>query len=503
MGPAAAVVAGLVLWLAFGRLVAGGVAIGVGIISGHLVVLVPQARSAIVRTTDRFGEAVGTATSFVLLGLVHLVVLTPLGLLLRAFGAGPLGPGGGRGPDGWLEPSGAPMDRPDRLYGDDRSWRPRSGARVGDRRALVVRTVVAVVLVQALLAGTWWAIDRRMTPEPQLGGASSAAPQRAAALRDQPQIDELKRNLSQASQQLVYAPFVGSAMRDVSTPLVHVTARVRRSYQPPIPAGDRPLEVWFFGGSTMFGFDAQRDLHTIPSEFARLAEKAGIPVRVRNYGGPGLVNYQETILLSLLVTGGKRPDLVVFYDGINDASVQILGLLGDTGPVGEPSVLGADQMRDAVLREYQIDGGSAVPPAPLTGQERRPPFSADAAVSAIATAYQQGIDLSRALASRHHFEVVHLWQPVLYSKATLDPGEQELLPELGLDAFRYREWKRLFAAISTGLPRGVIDLSAALDGAPGPVFSDNAHTNEVGAELVATAMFAELRPRLVRLRASR
>ena len=67
----------------------------------------------------------------------------------------------------------------------------------------------------------------------------------------------------------------------------------------------------------MFGL-YQRDEHTIPSEFARLAEADGIPLRVVNYGSLAYVNWQEVLLLEQLVTGGSEPDLAVFYDGFNE-----------------------------------------------------------------------------------------------------------------------------------------------------------------------------------------
>ncbi len=60
------------------------------------------------------------------------------------------------------------------------------------------------------------------------------------------------------------------------------------------------MSVWFFGASALFG-DGQRDDHTIPSEFARLAEADGIPVEVRNYGRPGIAMWQELELFEQLV----------------------------------------------------------------------------------------------------------------------------------------------------------------------------------------------------------
>ena len=68
----------------------------------------------------------------------------------------------------------------------------------------------------------------------------------------------------------------------------------------------------------MFGW-FQRDEHTIPSEFARLAEADGIPVRVVNYAHARLRELAGVAAAAgSSSAGGQRPDLAVFYDGANE-----------------------------------------------------------------------------------------------------------------------------------------------------------------------------------------
>ena len=56
-------------------------------------------------------------------------------------------------------------------------------------------------------------------------------------------------------------------------------------------------EVWFFGGSTIWG-TWQRDSMTVPSQVARLLGERGLrDVRVRNFGETGYVSSQEMIRL--------------------------------------------------------------------------------------------------------------------------------------------------------------------------------------------------------------
>ncbi len=77
-------------------------------------------------------------------------------------------------------------------------------------------------------------------------------------------------------------------------------------------------EVWFFGGSTMWG-TWQRDSMTVPSQVARALAVRGITdVAIRNFGETGYVSTQEYIRLSLELRGGGRPAVVVFGDGTAD-----------------------------------------------------------------------------------------------------------------------------------------------------------------------------------------
>lgn len=80
--------------------------------------------------------------------------------------------------------------------------------------------------------------------------------------------------------------------------------------------GDSPSQAVFLGGSTMFGAGSADD-YTIPSYFAIKQHK----YEVLNFGQPAYSAYQSFILLQLEVTKSLSPDLVVTYDGVNNAPV--------------------------------------------------------------------------------------------------------------------------------------------------------------------------------------
>lgn len=86
---------------------------------------------------------------------------------------------------------------------------------------------------------------------------------------------------------------------------------LRRTFR---PAGASPDKVIaFFGGSTTWGTGAN-DETTIPSFFARLNPD----YEAINFGETGYIAHQSLNLFMRRYFEGFRPDVVVFYDGVND-----------------------------------------------------------------------------------------------------------------------------------------------------------------------------------------
>lgn len=80
------------------------------------------------------------------------------------------------------------------------------------------------------------------------------------------------------------------------------------------------FDIYFFGGSTMFGFNVA-DNETLPSQFVekyRQQYPGGRSIRVHNFATPTYYSYQELIQYANLIFQGHRPDMVIFLDGVND-----------------------------------------------------------------------------------------------------------------------------------------------------------------------------------------
>src|SRR5262249_7649743 len=78
--------------------------------------------------------------------------------------------------------------------------------------------------------------------------------------------------------------------------------------------GTNKSKVYFFGGSTMWGLGVRDDL-TIPSQFA-----AATGIWSENFAEMSYTAHQSLMLLVQLLQDGHRPDVVVFYDGVNDVA---------------------------------------------------------------------------------------------------------------------------------------------------------------------------------------
>ena len=120
----------------------------------------------------------------------------------------------------------------------------------------------------------------------------------------------------------IYWPYTQYRPVPFRSPYVNIDGWTRRSYRTGGSASGRPV-VWMFGGSTTWG-EGQRDEYTIASWLARLAEEAGTPIEISNYGERGWTHFQEMILYEQLLALGPVPDISVFYDGANELTTQSL-----------------------------------------------------------------------------------------------------------------------------------------------------------------------------------
>lgn len=230
----------------------------------------------------------------------------------------------------------------------------------------------------------------------------------------------------------------------------------------------------------MFGI-GQRDDHTIPSEFMRLAAKDGVSLKVENFGVSAYVNWQETEKFERILTVGEAlPDLVVFYDGVNE-----IALAGQRLQIGDTDRAALRRMGLSDLERAQLRHN--------VGNAAEAPY--EGVVDLAARQYGRGVEIGRRLATSYGMPVVHFWQPHVDSKRP-QPFDDELLRRLQLTPERVATSGKLYDEVRERSGANPVDLSHVFDDLKEPVLFDFAHTNELGARVVAEAMFRELRPQL-------
>jgi lysophospholipase L1-like esterase len=119
-----------------------------------------------------------------------------------------------------------------------------------------------------------------------------------------------------------YEPWLQFRVSDIKSNYVNVSGFERKTIPDQYinPLSKDTLLIYFFGGSTMYGYNVS-DAETIPSQFVRLYQKKfpnAKSIRVKNFGVTYYYSKQELMLLSKLLFEGHTPDIVVFMDGLND-----------------------------------------------------------------------------------------------------------------------------------------------------------------------------------------
>ena len=502
-------------WILGHRTIAVAIAIGVLVVTIASIMSPAFARISD-RVTDWLQHAVTRGLTFLVLGAVELVVFTPIAVALKLLRRDPLAAGSKPSdPTFWRE--NPAIGRPS-LHRRQFTYesRPTSANGVDARLPLLslraaVGLVVVVMFLDIALGASLDVADNVL--DRGGNGQSGARVAQVGAWAHEPWATQLTRQIASSSSRMIPEPLRGWTFPDYSGRFAHVKNGVRRSYEPRASAGTDPINVFFFGGSTMFGA-YQRDEHTIPSQFARLAEAERRPVRVVNYGVIGYGIWQELELLEELLTKGDIPDLVIFYDGANEQFIQ-----ARVGPIATPTHLHAnivrlgnlpvdqhrsllgdvydwwadrsaahrlfDQIKSLVTNEKdkpELAGLAQALWAPDQSAERGLERGRDAAAI-----YQQAVGLVQHLAATYGFRAEFFWQPLLYTKPVVE-GEQDALTRFGAVP---EAWYASSAEARRHLKPPVVDLSDVLDGVHEPVFVDFDHTNERGAELITSAIYKD------------
>jgi lysophospholipase L1-like esterase len=319
---------------------------------------------------------------------------------------------------------------------------------------------------------------------------------------------------------VVYTPFLLWKRPEFHSQYVNLDRdgwlTTRRTIQPEAcSAAVRKTTVWMFGGSALEGV-GNPDMTTVPSYLsAALTRRAGECVEVKNLGMSGYVGNQELIALMELLQSGRKPDIVVFFDGYNDvlAGVRSPGipeahldfikikrklessglqfhqlvedsytvrglrfLLRATGQLGSDNLLSVDAQGHIVSVELTHEVLAKRAEAALDHYERT-------------------LGTVRGLGQQYGFTTYFFWQPasqygskpfVAYERQAL-ADSQVLDPDMrGPVMVAYREAERRSTS------GGFVFLGGIFDEEADPIYLDDVHLGPRGNQLVAEAIAASI-----------
>lgn len=257
--------------------------------------------------------------------------------------------------------------------------------------------------------------------------------------------------------------------------------------------------VELHGGSTMWGLGAP-DWGTIPAYVqAALTEQFGNRICVVNQGELGFVSTQEVIRLMKQLQRDDLPDLVIFYDGVNDtvaahnageAGVH-RNLLTFTG------IFQSSQRQNPLvtwlMNTYLVTFMRGLVAPSAEGETAAVDY--DQLSQEVAAIYLNNVKIGNALADAYGIQTVFLWQPIMVvGNKPLTIEEQvmtEVIPPNLLTMYQ-AVWEQVGAQADPD--QNLYNIADVFDGIEAPLYFDHHHLAPQGNEIVAQRIVAIITP---------
>lgn len=309
-----------------------------------------------------------------------------------------------------------------------------------------------------------------------------------------------------------YRPYVGWSRRPFEGTLINIDEDGDRVTRYNSARGDS-LQIWVFGGSTVWG-SGSPDKETIPSYLAALLnDEWRVDAMVRNLGESAFVSTQEVTRLILELQRGERPDVVVIYDGVNDVYA------GTYSPGVPGAIQNQDQISSKVesrniwgiwIRSLGLYRGAAFALGKV-GIETNAALSQANSVAELelqrraqetADIWLQNYQVVSALAEAYGFDVIMALQPNLFiSGKPLRPHEREILEEMKLNEPVLVQGTRLvYSAIQDRLGTNdygrIYDFTGVFNDIHSSLYIDQTHVIGTGNQRVAERLYAAIQTQL-------
>lgn len=270
---------------------------------------------------------------------------------------------------------------------------------------------------------------------------------------------------------------------------------IRKTVKQPNPGAKK---VFMFGGSTTWG-TGNPNQYTIASY---LQKALGPDYDVYNYGQTAFVSVQELNLLLEQLAQGVVPDIVIFYDGVNDIYASLYSPGNPRHPQFRPEDYQAkEDLRYHLLKIVEKTNYIAITERIkiYTGQdilslwEKNMAERLDEKILTSVSQYQHLIKQVKALGDAYGFQTFHFWQPMLLTESKpLHPSEQTIIQaESPMLKSLYPKAYQQFKSLET--EPNFFYIADVFDNLEDPIYFDFCHMGPKGNELVAARIASHLR----------
>ncbi len=265
------------------------------------------------------------------------------------------------------------------------------------------------------------------------------------------------------------------------------------------------IKVDMYGGSTMVSPNVEF-IETIPSHLAKILCDKGVNVEVRNRGQLGYNSSQEVIKFFLKIKEKDIPDIVIFYDGVNDMSSEIPGY-----PFMQQTKKMFYYLREDKKEKYFPNIINLIGELPINFKVERDSFSYNKQKISffdypekkydtqedfyddVINTYNQNVEVVKSLENIYDFTSFFYWQPEITTKNSLSEEERAIMKEV--------EWRKIFSIypgfhepISKLIDNNdnVIDLRYIFDDYEETIYIDDCHKKPEGNRIVAERMAEDI-----------
>ena len=283
---------------------------------------------------------------------------------------------------------------------------------------------------------------------------------------------------------------------------------LRYTWNPQYSATNKSIKIFCFGGSTMWGTGA-RDNFTIPSFLSKKLYDRGYSVEITNFGESGYVSTQELIRLELELKKGNIPDLVIFYDGINDDYSSYQNKIAgfplnmekrqlEYNSYSQTGILYS--LTSVIKNSYSLMGVKYTLSKIQSDKTKSIQYSNNEFLNlsnATVDVYFNNVDFIKSLERSYGFKSYFFIQPTIFTKKDLSLTEQSISDK---DQNNYVNIKEFLAIcdnvtrsrINSSQDKNIYYLGDAFNKKNTTIFIDMFHISEEGNQIIAENMMNEI-----------